>query len=426
MKRKLAAVLLCTAFVLNASACDAKIKKETPVSADEAKKEVVRITKFPLAVDYQRGSLNSLEKLNENVGKYNLDLRSYNIEALDLSGYENKLNNAMFDSKTKWPAKLPSNFNPQKMLEFHKNPGLGLRKLHVKGITGKGISIAFIDYSLLVTHEQYYDRVKMYEEVHYAPKEAQLHAPAVASIAAGKDTGAAPEADLYFIGCENYNIVNKSVEIDFSWFANAIERIIEINKTLPKEDKIRVLSISAGCQPETKGYKEFIEAAKKAVKENIFVATINMIEIYNEKFYFHGLDMDTFSDKDNVSVYKPTEWKKWLSKVEHIDNLDKYYEKKFNEDKPKELLLIPIDAKTLASPTGDKDYAFYREGGWSWTMPYIAGVYALACQVKPDITPEEFWENALATGDRSPIEKENERYIGKIINPEKLISSLKK
>ena len=29
------------------------------------------------------------------------------------------------------------------------------------------------------------------------------------------------------------------------------------------------------------------------------------------------------------------------------------------------------------------EYVFYREGGWSWSIPYIAGVYALAAQVKP-------------------------------------------
>ena len=31
-------------------------------------------------------------------------------------------------------------------------------------------------------------------------------------------------------------------------------------------------------------------------------------------------------------------------------------------------------------------------------MPYLAGVYALAAQVDPEITPERFWELALQTG----------------------------
>ena len=56
----------------------------------------------------------------------------------------------------------------------------------------------------------------------------------------------------------------------------------------------------------------------------------------------------------------------------------------------------------------------------SWTVPYVAGLYALACQVNPDITPEVFWEQALNTGD---VNKQN---LGKIVNPEKLLESIKK
>lgn len=58
-------------------------------------------------------------------------------------------------------------------------------------------------------------------------------------------------------------------------------------------------------------------------------------------------------------------------------------------------------------------------------MPYIAGVYALACQVKPDISPEEFWSLALETGESRNIELPDKNYNGKIINPVNLIDALK-
>jgi hypothetical protein len=58
-----------------------------------------------------------------------------------------------------------------------------------------------------------------------------------------------------------------------------------------------------------------------------------------------------------------------------------------------------MDSRCTASPTGTEDYAFYREGGWSWCIPYIAGLYALACQVRPEITPEVFWAKVIETGD---------------------------
>lgn len=58
-------------------------------------------------------------------------------------------------------------------------------------------------------------------------------------------------------------------------------------------------------------------------------------------------------------------------------------------------------------------------------MPYISGLYVLCCQVKPHITPEFFWENVLKTGDYREIFKDGKVYVGKIVNPTKLISSLK-
>ena len=65
-------------------------------------------------------------------------------------------------------------------------------------------------------------------------------------------------------------------------------------------------------------------------------------------------------------------------------------------------LLIPMDARTTASPTGNKDYVFYGMGGISWTAPYLAGVYALACQIDPKITPEKFWSHRLTDRQDDP------------------------
>jgi len=57
-----------------------------------------------------------------------------------------------------------------------------------------------------------------------------------------------------------------------------------------------------------------------------------------------------------------------------------------------------MDSRTTASFTGISEYVFYREGGWSWSIPYIAGLYALAAQVDPEIPPERFWSLAMETG----------------------------
>jgi hypothetical protein len=59
-------------------------------------------------------------------------------------------------------------------------------------------------------------------------------------------------------------------------------------------------------------------------------------------------------------------------------------------------------------------------------LHYIAGLYALSCQVKPDITPQIFWDAALETGDTITLShKENKLQFGIIVNPNRLIETLK-
>jgi hypothetical protein len=90
-------------------------------------------------------------------------------------------------------------------------------------------------------------------------------------------------------------------------------------------------------------------------------------------------------------------------------------------------LLVPMEARTTASPGGVDEYVFYREGGWSWSIPYIAGVYALAAQVKPRTTPDEFWRLALQTGRTIELKHEGKAIqFGPILDPIALVTELQK
>jgi len=84
------------------------------------------------------------------------------------------------------------------------------------------------------------------------------------------------------------------------------------------------------------------------------------------------------------------------------------------------------DYRCTASPTGVEDYVFYKEGGMSWAVPYVAGLYALAYQVNPDITPDIFWEEAFNTSDTVSIDNSTKNTFGKIVNPARLIEKLRK
>lgn len=385
---------------------------ETNISKDNS----LTIVSKPDSSFYSKGKLDSITKYSQNSKIYfERDLRVYDPSNLDLKKNLNELLHCDFDSKTKWPKTLPVGFNPDSIMEIGKNPGLNIRELHKIGITGKGVGIAIIDQNLLVDHYEYKDQLRMYEEMHaFKNQPAQMHGPAVASIAVGKTVGVAPEADLYYISSTigslfdriMYKLINNS-NINPKWYAKSIYRILEINRTLPVDKKIRVISISFGSER-----KNFLKAIEDAGKEGVFVISSSLSKTHN--FRFNGLGKDYLSNPDDINSYFPGAF--WAKQ---------YYQ---NPDKLKidSTLMIPMDSRCTASPSGINSYVIYSNGGWSWSIPYIAGLYALACQAKPSVTPKEFWNKALQTGNVIEIEKNKIKYkFGKIVNPVKLIEALK-
>lgn len=361
------------------------------------------IVRKPPAADYSfinPGKMTELPIYNADSDEmWQLDVRSSNLTALNLEDRLEDLLYADFDTKTKWPEKLPAEFNPQTIMELGKNPGLGVKGLHKKGITGKGIGIAIVDQGLLVDHIEYKDQLKMYEEIHCVDETAAMHGPAVASIAVGKTVGVAPEADLYYIA-ETHGVFKgqEGFEWDLSWLAKSIDRIVEVNKTLPEDNKIRVISISLGIGGKMNGYEKVYESIDKATEEGIYT-------VYVGSNPFFGLGREPLKNADDITSF--TKGLFWQNQ-------------RYNNDE----LLIPMDCRCTASPTGVNDYVFYRNGGMSWSVPYVAGLYALACQVKPDITPDVFWDEAFNTSDNIYEENSTEVKLGKIINPVKLIEKI--
>lgn len=351
------------------------------------------------------------------------DFRLEDLSLLDLSEESESLKKIVFDTFTTWPDKLPKDFDPEALMETGKDPGLGIRSLHEKGITGKGVNIAIIDQMLLVQHQEYADQIKLYEQGN-GVMEASMHGPFVASLAVGKDIGVAPDAGLYFIGTYNFNAAYRSMALDYTYYADAIDRLLEINLELPKEEKIRAISISTCWSPENKGYDEFNAAIERAKKEEIFVISCNMFENYG--FWPYSLDKEPGADPDKEESYSIIEWERWIKMVAHLKGFTKYFEERFSKDFQGEFLLVPIGSRTYAEATGKDVYCFSRHGGWSAMEPYLAGLYAMACQVKPDITPELFWETALETGAFREVTKGEDQYPARMLNPVALIEKLQK
>ena len=90
------------------------------------------------------------------------------------------------------------------------------------------------------------------------------------------------------------------------------------------------------------------------------------------------------------------------------------------------LLLVPMDRRTTASPSGEDAYAHFAEGGMSWAVPWVAGLYALACQTKPEVTFEEFLTAAQATARPVSLRRDGADYpYGKAVDPAALLDALK-
>lgn len=350
----------------------------------------------------------TIPKYDPNSDKpFLVDLRGRDLSKLDLRQSIDDLLYASFDDRTVWPApeRMPAGFDRHKIMELGKNPGLGVRRLHQEGITGRGVRIAIIDQPLLVGHQEYAGRVRLYEEMDLQGQTAPaMHGAAVASIALGKTVGVAPEAELYYIA-------KPAMPISLQQRAQCIQRIIAINAQLPKDNKIRVISMSKGWRPSDEGYREIMDAVHQAQAAGmLFVCTGG--PCLQEEFEFDALGRSPLADPDVFESYEPgLFWAKgfWAGRYT-----------------PSSLsFAVPMDSRTTAGPEGIHEYVFYRIGGASWAVPYIAGVYALAVQVDPAITPERFWRLAVRTGRTIEVKRSGvTKRLGAILDPVRLIRAI--
>ena len=311
---------------------------------------------------------NDLDKIDSFWGFADVSLVN-----LDLREHKKLLDDMPFDSLTKWPEpnKLPQGFQPADLLEKGKNPGLGIRKLHEKGIDGKGIGIAIIDQPLLKNHIEYKDRIVHYKEIEVQGVDIQMHGPPVCSIAVGKSCGVAPKASLYYYAVPLWKW------LDNKPWADTLNKIIELNKSLRESEKIRVVSISLGAFSQRPNFDLWKQAVDKANQNGILVVTCDPT----------FLNLGRLKRKENEPVDLPSS-----------------YEIIFN--RPDVDLLVLTGNRTVASYKGTDVYHYERQGGLSWTVPYLAGLAALAYQVDPEIKPDEIvklWIETAVKTDAGPV-----------------------
>jgi subtilisin family serine protease len=359
-------------------------------------------------------TVSKIDTLPKRVEFQGINLQNSDLSSMDLSNKKEELLDATFNSKTVFPKKMPEGFNPSKIMEMGKNPGLGIRKLHKEGITGKGVNIAIIDQPLLFDHQEYKNKIVFYEEINICPElfSSSMHGPAVTSLAVGNTVGVAPSAKVFYIAQYNFDTFSGNNNLNFKSLVQAIDRIIEVNHSLPIGEKIRVISISRGISNDPAEQKEndtYRAAIKRAEDAGIFVVWVDDGK--------SNLNLEWLGRYPDQDPEKPQNYSMSL----------RYKEFKYNPVG----VYVPADSRTYASAFEKKDYIWSREGGMSWTCPYYAGIYALACQVYPQITPEQFrkiaWETKtpITVNDTDKDGKQITYTINGIVNPVGIIEKVK-
>jgi hypothetical protein len=281
------------------------------------------------------------------------------------------LANITFDEGTIWPPPqhLPAGFSPAEWMETAKSPGLRVRSLHRKGITGKGVSVAVFDKPILPTHAEFRGHIHYYRVAAPRPENDRLHfhGAACASILAGRTCGVAPEADLFYFGVPDNGQNARN-------YLLAIDELILVNESLPDNRKIRLVSISDGFGPGSDDealWEKLVERAEAA----------GLMLIYSNRLRRSGFlcgGCAPYLDRD-----KPLEHK-----------LANHLVGKVN---PADVVLIPSDCRTTAANWADGSYIYWGSGGFSWAIAYAAGLFTLALSIAPALSYTKITESLVAS-----------------------------
>lgn len=374
------------------------------------------------------------------------DVRGCDITQLDLT--EEQLLNLTIDKTTVMTPEQKAILEPY--MEAGKNPGLGIRQLHEQGLTGKGVNMAIIDQPLGM-HQEYADNI--IGQVHDINSEemgwieASMHGAAVTSIAVGENTGVAPNAGVVYYSAVNMSkdpddikaykeriqqeieankdnphyveyLENQLSNIDRFGacssnkpYVDAINKILDDNESLPENERVSVISISWGFDELAPGYEELQQAIQRAKDQGVFIVSTALNSHYGMSTC--GANRNPKGDLEDPNNYEAGAF--WKSGSEGEESV------MGNKD---ELLLVPMDHRTVADFTDNSSYRYEgNDGGMSWSTPWLAGVYVLAKQADPSITPEKFWQYALETSNECR-NNDSGNYVGRIMNPQDLIQKI--
>jgi subtilisin family serine protease len=304
--------------------------------------------------------------------KVNDDVRWGDLTGIESQVYPDLIPTLTFNQSTIWPSVYVS--EADLVLSQGKDPGLGVRALHEQGITGAGVAVAIIDQNICLDHPEYAGKVLEYHDVGTGKdgNSGSMHGPAVLSLLVGDSIGTAPGASVYFVAAPSWTR-------DAQYQADALNWIINRNRQLPADAKIRAVSISAAPSgpgsPFTSHNSAWDAARTQAESEGIAVLDCTAD---------HGRTAAGYRD-----LLSPDDITKFTlgflgQETSGVDT---------------QRLYIPTSKRTTAEEysKGQSAYQYTGQGGLSWSIPYLTGVLALGWQLRPELTGEQMLDLAFSS-----------------------------
>ncbi len=311
------------------------------------------------------------------------NLRNYDLSNLPID----LLYRTSFSNKTKWPSqdKLPKGFHPDKIIEQAKAfKGLGVEKLHEQGVTGKGVTIVYIDKPFDTRHIEF-DSKKI-EYIVRGDGEFNFHGYAVAARLAGQNMGIAKDINMIYYACGG---IGKYNDYFTDYVSYELKILKDIIKRVENNEQIAAIGVSASIS-----YHIYMLKNDRLKKR--FESTFNELKKRLDELGVPLIDSETFWDKGFSYCFKIDP----KLPNDYVDNYFDRFSAMSNEEK-----MSVIDADKCIPLVYTLDSYKYENliGSASWSIPQVVGLYALAKQIDKDLTFDEFVEITRKTLDPANI-----------------------
>lgn len=288
------------------------------------------------------------------------DLTNNRIELNSLSELSELCYNTQTVFPNNWQAQAAS------VLQYGK-----VNLLDSGSLTGKGIKVAVIDRPINKKHIEFQDRIEYIEVFphHPATQRMDFHGMTCASLLCGSTCGVAPEAKLVYFAIPNQT---NPIEDYYNSQLVALQKVLDYNQA--SSDPIRIVSLSA---PFTKDQKPL----RDSLANKLAQTGCQLIDATDFGHNFYGID-----------CIRHQENKRYLLSQWQHDNYERNKSSRngfidyFNS-----LCFVPSTRRTSASNDTNNTYIHWSKAvSESWSIPHVAGAYALCLQTYPNMLYEDF------------------------------------